>query len=290
LFFFTDFNLKWIFRPNPKNDLGISIFYADDNLDYSLTSNSDFFYLRTTDRLKIGNFGANLFWKRRWSDKIASHFELVVATYSNDYNFSFTNDSLIDFRFRFNQLNEIGDLTFRMDNEWKIDQQQQLNFGVQNSRYNVRLSARLENEEEIEEQYFEELMGGINTLYVDYGFSSRNNLDINFGLRFNFVDSFRQSFVEPRLALKYQPFKDDQLHLKAGAGYYQQFIGQVIQNNDLGIGEKLWAISTSGDIPVLKAAQWSLGATYQKTGLFIDVEYYQKYLDGLTSLNLQFDK
>ncbi|MEL6135516.1 MAG: TonB-dependent receptor, partial [Bacteroidota bacterium] len=114
------------------------------------------------------------------------------------------------------------------------------------------------------------------------------------GLRGTFHEQFFDIFLSPRLDFFYSP--TPALTLKGYAGEYFQYISQLIDWDFDLLSSQAWLVSSPGEIPVISSFQVGGGFLYEKKGWLVDVEYYLKDLNNLTSfgsnltssINLEF--
>jgi outer membrane receptor protein involved in Fe transport len=126
------------------------------------------------------------------------------------------------------------------------------------------------------------------TFYAEYGYQANDRLDLVLGLRGTLFPARGISYTEPRLNFNWYPWGKQQegsWRVKGGIGRYWQFVFQILNFNDLGIGEPLWALA-SKDIPAQELWQYTLGIGKEKNDALLDVELYYKRNRNLTTANL----
>ncbi len=108
------------------------------------------------------------------------------------------------------------------------------------------------------------------------------------GLRYNYLEKFQTSLIEPRLHLSQRFFK----HLTAelSGEIKSQTTAQIIdfQNDFLGIEKRRWVLSDNANIPILKSKQLSVGLSYNKNNFLLTAETYIKQVDGITTRSQGF--
>ncbi len=82
---FWDFNGKWIWQPNYRNQLSISAFSNGNQLDYRTTNASE--ANAKFQFHKVNTTGVNLSWDRFWSNRFESNLSASVSSYDLNYNF-----------------------------------------------------------------------------------------------------------------------------------------------------------------------------------------------------------
>lgn len=292
-FYFTDINLKWSVETNSGGLGSISLYYGDDELDYTARFDQPGidFYFNSNDKISIKNGGLSLNWVQRWNPKWQSTGTFTVSDFHNDYRFFATFNRDEDYQAWFQQTNRMQDEGLSLENQWIIHPNHIFNFGFQSVRHQVSFSWRFESTEEgaihtDEEKFSSETQ----SLFIDYDFQLAEHLAIDLGIRATHFSDDSSSYLEPRFTIDYRPFRK-KLHLKASVGRYVQFVSQMVENNDLGLGEQFWVMANQKhQIPVMKANQWSIGTWWENNGWLIDLEYYQKYITDVSTLNLRFDE
>lgn len=292
-FYFTDLNLKWAVKTGSGGLGSISFYYGDDELDYTARFDQPnvAFYFNSNDNISIKNVGISLNWEQAWSARFKTTGNFTASDFQNDYRFLASFNREQDYQFWFQQSNRMQDEGLNIENQWRMHPNHTLNFGVQSVRHQVSFSWQYESTEEGALTTDEEtLRSEIQTLFLDYDFQLPERLAIDLGLRATHFSDDSSNYLEPRLTVDYRPFGKS-LHLKAAAGRYVQFVSQIVENNDLGLGEQFWIMANQKHhIPVMRANQWSVGTWWEQNGWLIDLEYYQKHIKDITTLNLQFDE
>ena len=134
----------------------------------------------------------------------------------------------------------------------------------------------------IEENKKDKLDGGKlfyeSAIYAGYTGQLSDNLSLNTGLRASYFDLNKGSYFSPRVLLNYQ--LSDQISAKTSYGYYQQIVRQF-QYEYRGEPMALWVSAGENDIPVLKSHNMMIGTTIRFEGITIDIEAYQKQMDGM---------
>lgn len=292
-FYFTDLNLKWSLKTGSGGLGSVSLYYGDDELDYTARfdqPNFDF-YFNSNDKISIKNGGLSLNWAQQWSQRFKSTANFTASDFQNDYRFLVSFDREEAYQAWFQQTNRMQDEGFSFENQWTIHPNHIFNFGLQSVRHQVSFSWQFESTEEgalhtDEEKFSSETQ----TLFLDYDFQIEDHLAIDLGFRATHFSDDSSSYLEPRFTIDYRPFRK-KLHLKASAGHYVQFVSQIVENNDLGLGEQFWVMANQKhQIPVMTSNQWSIGAWWENHGWLVDLEFYRKYIKDINTLNLRFEE
>ncbi len=280
-FDFNDYNAKLLFEPSDKDKLAFSFFKIDDNLNFDYTEFSDVEEeFSTNDKIDQSSVGWGANWERRWRADFLSRVNFSYTDFSNRYEFTIINGESNEAETHDLQFNMIKDLTIVWDNTWDLNDALRLDFGAQYADLFVERSWQFdENEEDADSELDEnEIISGYLSLNSKFG----NTLIGKLGLRWNHSNATKDNYFEPRISLQYLPFKDFQF--RASAGFYHQFLSQVIEFNDLGINQDFWVLADDQkNIPVALSKNLSLGFIYHPNSFMLEVEGYYKQLDGLTS-------
>ncbi|ANW97233.1 hypothetical protein AXE80_13445 [Wenyingzhuangia fucanilytica] len=285
-FFYQDYHSKIIVAPNSKNKLSFSYLYNLNDLTFKGEN------LRTqqilSDDIVIENKGFHVDWELGEIEK-GVH---TIAFSKTDFSKIYDGSRLIN---RANGSQE--NVLFDKDNtvqetsaEYSFVKQTKNNnnweFGAQFSH--SKLAYDFKRDTSIQEDAIEDnISGKANNyaLFSEYQINTNNHWIINLGLRWQHFSSVAKSFIEPRFNINYKTNK--YLNFKFSTELKHQSISQVIDFRNDGLGglfDRFWALANKNDFPVLKSFQTSIGADYQKNGWTLDVELYNKNIDGILFL------
>lgn len=285
-FYFNDYNLKIIAKISDSDKLVFSNLFNKNNLSYE--AENELFHEEISDNIEIENSGFNLKWNKIWSPKFKQELDISSSAYELDY----TGERLVERRDQndntndiFTKYNKVNDFGIHYNLEYKFSDQNTLSGGYQFT--NNKVSYIFGNAVNTPDN--QTLQSGIPTknnthaFYIENVFKNKKWL-ISTGLRSNFFSKVGAFYLEPRLFISNQI--TDDLQLKISTERKNQIVSQLIEfrNNGLGLENDIWALSNNEDIPVLKSNQISLGFLYQKNGWNLDVDFYQKTINGLTLL------
>ncbi|UTA69791.1 TonB-dependent receptor domain-containing protein [Emticicia sp. 21SJ11W-3] len=300
--YFYDLNSKLTYRPTKNDIVSLSLYNGTDNMDNSSSSSlTGFgrpgggfgggrgFNTATNDVSNWGNLGGSLKWSRQWGDKFYSN---ALISYSNYYSnrdnsrlMTITRDS-VDRDVRIGQIedNNLSDVTAKMDFEWKLLPNNQLDFGWQATRNNIKYTYSQNDTIKVLDRND---TGSTYTAYVQDQikiFGSR--LHINPGIRMTYFDVTQKNYFEPRFSANFN--LTQKLKLKGAAGIYYQFVKQI-NREDISQGNRnFWVLSNSSTLPVTRSKHLILGGSYETSDYLIDVEFYQKKSTDVTEYTLRF--
>ncbi|NND62068.1 MAG: TonB-dependent receptor [Flavobacteriaceae bacterium] len=125
--------------------------------------------------------------------------------------------------------------------------------------------------------------------YTQWSYRSRDrNSSLNLGLRYNYLEKFSKSIVEPRVTFTQQFLEHFSFEL---AGEFKhQTTSQVInfQNDFLGVEKRRWQLSNDETIPVITSKQGSVGFNFSNAGWLMSLEGYYKMVEGITTQSQGF--
>lgn len=276
-FDFNDYNAKLLIDPTDRDKIAFSFFQIDDNLDFDYNDTEDNF--STKDNIVQKSTGFGFRWERAFNSSWTSRINISQTDFSNDYKLSILDGDSDEPDTEDSQFNKVEDKTITWDNTLSVSDAIAIDFGGQYADLFVERSWQFEEGEEGIDRQTDS--NKILTGYLSINSKFKNKLTSKLGLRWNH-DNARRNYFEPRLSLQYFPL--NYLQLKASAGYYRQFMSQVVEFNDLGINQDFWVLSDDEEsIPVAGSKNFLLGLIYHPKSMIVEIEGYYKYLDGLTS-------
>ncbi|MFT6809023.1 MAG: ferric enterobactin receptor [Saprospiraceae bacterium] len=294
--YFYDLNAKLTYRFSPKDKVSFSLYNGVDDLDNSRITDSNAFTggrfggeNATTsfvndniDLSNWGNLGGSAKWSRQWSDKFYSNTTLSYSNYysERDQN-SETNitraDTIIVRRTGSYENNDLTDLTFKIDNEYKINQNNQLGFGLQYTYndikydYNQNDTITLVNRDD---------QGLTASFYIQDRITINDKLILSAGLRTNYYGPTSKLYLEPRASATF--LVNEKFKLKGAFGKYNQYATRVVREDIQQGSRDFWILADDTTIPTSSSTHFILGASYETNGILFDVEAYHKNYDGLS--------
>lgn len=291
-FYFTDLNAKWHFNLSPSTRWTSSFYRGSDHLDYLVLFDEPYFYLRSDDRIDLGNTGASTVITHEWSPRLTSNVKWIYSRFVNEYEFALNirPQNEMENRWHFSQNNNMREIGLQWNNRWQWYPGQWLNFGYQRSAYQADFVARQQEPMKDEQRFEEDIEGALHSMYLDMDLNFQDRLLVDFGLRHIRYSPYKNFLLLPRLSVNVQPFSRFPLRLKGNVGRYTQFVNQMITDNDLGLSEQIWLVAGEEQgLPLVQSNQWSAGLRFQEKGWIVDAEFYEKETFNLTSLNLRID-
>jgi len=300
-FHFYDLNAKLTFRPSNRDILSLSFYNGQDKLDNSNSFNSNqfggfggfgggdlAFDNSTTDINDWGNVGSSLKWSRQWNERF---FTNAVASYSRYFTDRdrFTNTDITRADSSFTVItgvledNTVDDYSFRLDNEFLLNDRHKVEFGAQYT-FNRVDYFQLQNDTVTVLDRQDE--GTTLAAYVQDTWQPMPRLSITPGIRVAYYSGTEETYIEPRVAATYQI--NDRLKAKAAWGQYNQFVTRVVRE-DLSQGSRdFWLLANNDLNPVSSATHYIAGLSYETDAFLFDVEAYYKDMAGLSEYTLRF--
>lgn len=298
--YFYDLNAKVTYRPSDKDVLSISFYNGQDDLDNSRNTdnnafnrpgggNLDFSFERqSTDLTKWGNWGSSAKWSRRWTDRFYSNANLSYSNYysvrerSNSTTVTRSDSTFTRYNGSF-ESNDLKDFTFKLDNEWKLNQKNQLEFGIQNTYNDIEYQFTQNDTISVLNRLNS---GWTNSAYLQDRHVFGDKLILKGGLRASHYSITNKVYLEPRASMTY--LLSDKIKLKGAWGKYNQFATRVVREDIQQGSRDFWILADDTSVPIGKAIHYIGGIAYETEKYLFDVEGYFKNLDGLTEYSTRF--
>jgi ferric enterobactin receptor len=296
--YFYDLNSKLTYRPTKKDVISLSLYNGDDDMDNSTSSggfnpfggnSNNTINTSTSDVSSWGNLGGSLKWSRKWGEKLYSN---SLVSYSNYYsnrdntrNISITRSSETQ-NIKIGQLedNNLTDVTFKTDFEYKVNANNQIDFGLQYTKNQVKYTYSQNDTITVLDR--NDKGSTLNAYLQDQIRLFNDKIQIKPGVRMTYFDVTQKTYFEPRITANYQINK--QFKLKAAVGTYYQFVKQV-NREDISQGNRnFWILSNGSSLPITKSNHLIFGGSYESKDYLLDVELYQKQNTGITEYTLRF--
>ncbi|MBK8500981.1 MAG: TonB-dependent receptor [Saprospiraceae bacterium] len=293
--YFYDLNTKLTYRPSTRDVISLSFYNGQDNLDNSRNlDNTSFrggfgggatnfsFNSDNVDLSNWGNIGSSLKWSRRWNDVLYSK---ITTSYSNYFSERdrrnqttvIREDSLSTRNTGSYENNDLRDFTIKIDNEYKLSKDQQLDFGFQ-STYNDIFYNLSQND--TTSVIHRDNQGHTSSFYLQDRISLADRLILKGGLRNSYYSLTSKLYFEPRASMTYLISKS--LKGKLAYGKYFQFASRIVREDIQQGSRDFWALADDKNIPIASAKHFITGLSYENRSWLFDVEAYHKDLNGLS--------
>lgn len=287
---FGDFNGKIHWKGKKKRENAISMYISGDQLDYTFSYDDSLDFAETFDQVTAANFGLSWRHSAEWGPRFRVKYTFALSAYDNQVLFRWNEDDRDrPFIYRSLSNNTMTDFQTQLHHSWDAGKGQTISFGFHGSQLNSEIILQDSNSVEETANLFiaDTSSADLQTLYLEYRFDRGEKWAFSLGLRQNRFASKALSFPEPRANISWRPF-GPKFSVNGSYGRYWQFVFQIVDFNELGVSEPLWAVAENADRPQ-ELTQTTLGIRYETSSLLLDIEAYRKDSRNLTTLNLQLD-
>ena len=300
-FNFYDFNSKLSYKPSNKDLITFSFYKGQDNLDE--TSITDRYVypdigpesiniLGNISKIsKWGNDGYGFKWSRQWNPKFYNTLNISYSEYFNnrDDNYSVKaiipdNDStIIDFKLKLIQRNNVKDFTARYDGELVLSKNNNLEFGLEYTKSSVDYTfVRDDTLNLITTDQDSKLY----SYYLSYSLNSIKNLKLKIGSRGSRYDFNKKNYFSPRINFDYKIVEN--IKFKLGYGIHYQFVKMILGESVTSSSRDFWLLANGEDVKIGKATHYVAGISYERNAWLIDLEAFYKKLENLTEFSLRY--
>lgn len=282
-FYFYDYSIKLLYNINEKHQLRFNFLNVKNELDYKeaidLEIETAEEYKKSSLELKNKGFGIKL------TDNWSSKFKTIFYAYYTKYNLNSSNHSLFTEQL-LQQNNEVLETGLKLKTHFSISKKIQLLSGYH--FYELGIT----NTEVVNIPNYSRIIKRVlrnHSLFSEVNYISSNKKTfVNAGLRLNYIETFNTSIIEPRIQVLHKLNKH--LSFKIAGEFKSQNATQIIdlQEDFLGVEKRRWVLADNTTIPIIKSKQASAGFNFHKQHIFIDIEGFYKYVDGISTANQGF--
>ncbi len=287
-FFFSDYNLKFSYQLNDKENVSFSAYSSKDNLNSSGSNSSNKGELDVVDTNNWGNYGLGATWNKQWGGRHFSSLQLGHSGYFNDYNNTTTitfnatssTDSVVIIKNELDELtnesNELTDYFITFRNDYRLNSKNKLQFGL-SARYN-----QFTYYKDASSDYIYDNLKSSAFLYTAFfqdNINFSNKITVKPGMRLNYYSNSGKFYMEPRLAGSYSARSG--VTLKMATGKYFQYLNKSGTEQTYGYNRDFWVLANGDEYPVLSANHYIAGISFDKKDFYFDVEAYYKTIKGV---------
>ncbi|MDX2432618.1 MAG: TonB-dependent receptor [Bacteroides sp.] len=296
-FHFYDLNAKVTYKPSQKDIFTLSFYNGKDVLDKTSDASTrtggfgggnDNYNLNRVDVLDWGNLGTSGKWSRQWNDKFYSNTTFAFSNYFSERDnymertvteddgstSTITNGSIED--------NKILDYTLRIDNEYRLAQNNTLEFGLQSSFIDIGYYYTQNDTLQLIDT---RTKGLTLTGYLQDKIYIKDKMTLVYGLRSTWYNLTNKLYLEPRVSANYK--LNDRWNLKASWGKYYQYTNRVVRENVLEGNRDFWLLADDEMIPVSSAYHYIAGISYETPRYLVDLEVFYKPMQGLAEYTMR---
>lgn len=292
---FGDINLKLRWKGRTTQDNAISFYATGDQLNYRYAYDDSLAFRTTDDLIDASNGGLSWQHSADWSPRLKIKYSAALSFYTNKYRFQWNaDDRQRPYTFRYTTENSMNEFDLNLHHDWQVSDRQRLSFGYQFKTQEATLVFRDTNVVTLEANLWtnDTVRTGLHTFYAEYAWQASPKFNLTVGLRENLFPARGIYLTEPRLNFNWFPYGKKEggsnFRLKGSLGRYYQFVFQIIDFGDLGVGEPLWALADE-HIPAQELWQGTIGIGMENKTTLLDLEFYHKKSQNLTSRNLHLE-
>lgn len=279
-FDFYDTSVRWLYQPTDKDQIRLNLIYLNNELLFNENALVGLQETSKQSSLSQNSFGAGLSYKRDWNDD----WQTLIDIYDTEYQLQAVNQNLLLGQ-RFFQENEVSETGVTAQVTHHFDDELSGSLGYQ------FIETGVTNLDEVDLPQFKVLISEVvrtHAPFTQWHYRPTNSTYIGAGLRYNYLDKFKTSRLEPRITV--QQKLDEHWNVEASAEWKQQVTSQVInfQNDFLGVEKRRWQLSDNDSIPVIISRQLGAGVAYERDGWLIGLEGYHKQVEGITARSQGF--
>lgn len=302
-FRFQDLHVKTTYNLSKRDILSLSFYRGRDVLgvgaDFIDEDGSDNFTYSFEENTDWGNTAIGAVWSRNWSSNYYSSLNASMSTYSLNSSFSeeFRTDNDPFRTLNEDRSNKISDLQLNFRNEINASSKHDLEIGLNISHLlNTQFIVDQSEQQSIPVLSFRE-QGSIIALYASDKYRLSKKFEINAGVRYEITDITAGNYAGHRVALSYKPFSA--FEIKAASGRFYQLVNNIVWDDPRNRNQNFWFLARDRQdldpnnseefvVPRLQSDHLIAGFNYSKKGLLIDVEFYEKKVDGLLDISLSY--
>lgn len=280
-FKFYDISLKYLQKIGEKDQLVLDLITINDQLNVFQKSTIDNAKQSENNILIQKNHGANLSWTRNWNPKNSTKINAFISSYELD-----AETSKIESLQTVKQENLMLDDGFKIENNHQISSKFSINEGYQFNEMGATNLDAVNNP-----LFYRKIKQVLRThaLIAEGKYNDpTKKINLNTGIRLNYIERFKKTLVEPRLQFNYEMMPG--INLEVLGEFKSQNSFQVIdlQQDYFGIEKRRWILSNNNSIPIQKSKQASIGLSFTKNNWLLSLDNFYKTVTGINSSSQGF--
>jgi hypothetical protein len=275
-FNFYDATFKYFQKIGQKNVFILDLITIKDKFNVIQENTFKNTITSENNTLYQTNYGGNLSFARNWNAHNSSKINMNSSFYELDAEKDkIQSDQIVK------QENKVLDNTIKLENNHFLNSKYTFNNGFQFTEMAVT------NIEEISKPKFlrkDKAVLRTYALVLEAKYKDTvSRVNLNIGLRANYIEQFKKHLFEPRLQFNYGLTK--LLNLEVLGELKSQYSFQIIdfQNDYFGIEKRRWILADDNAIPIQKSKQISFGLSYTKNNWLVTLEKFYKKVTGINS-------
>ena len=280
-FDFYDASLRWIYQISEKDELRLNFINVSNDLVFNENAFVNNNQTSRESNISQESIAAGLNYKRLWN----SQFKTTLQVYETDYKLEAVNSNINESQ-SFIQKNQVSESSIKLLAENTFDNNLNAAFG-----YHF-VETKVTNLDDVDVPRYKFLISEVlreHSVFSQFSIKTENKkTHVDLGLRYNFIDKFREHILEPRFSITQK--LSNRFSVEALGEFKHQNTSQVInfQNDFLGVEKRRWQLTDNDSIPIIKSKQFSLGLNYEYRDFLVSAESYYKHVDGITSQSQGF--
>ncbi len=279
---FYDLNAKLIFDVSDKLKIQSSVFSANNQFKYF--SEIDGILFNDLDTLSTHNLALSVIGDYIIDKRSKIRLAFTHSDYRSDYFFERNNnDTGIPENFNRVLENNVRDQQLKIEYE-KSFPSYKINAGYILDQKELGFFL---NQQGTYEQTIDSYINTQSTFHHTHAniHYSGKRISWDAGLRLSYADIYNRWNFSPRMNARYKLW--DNLNLKVYTGQFHQYIRQFYQaaGSDLSLVNNAWFLDENEESQILQSFKIGIGAIYRKKDWIIDIDLYNHFSDGISSLN-----
>jgi outer membrane receptor for ferrienterochelin and colicin len=291
---FLDLNAKYSYSITTRYILSASYYKSSDDYDLSRESSTQnvpgfgpgMRIPSRSNNTQQGNNGASLKLFTQWSDDFFSNIILAFNGYTSKYTSIMGSQTSNALQFSTDEDNHIDDMSFSIDDEWRLTAVHELGFGTQVSQTKVKYSLSGLNPSRDAQNILDfSQRGWTGAVYIQDKWMLMEGFSVTCGLRYNYFSKTDSWYLEPRLSSRFE--LTENISLKAAFGIHHQFVNRILNENVTEASRDFWILADSSLSPS-KAVHTIAGVTWENDSYVFDVEGFYKDMSNLVEFTQRF--
>ncbi len=286
-FGFIDHNFKFTYQFSPKDKVNASYLFAKNDFESKVFEEMKM--QEQFDTLLLYNLGASINWQRNWTANFSTNLSGIISNYEYKYDYAVRspgdNNDIVGVkksRIYEQQVHLSGQYTFKQNHLLKSGYHL-INYDLDYLISKNKRGSQRQNEKS-------ELKSNLHALYTTFATNENHQLGVEIGARLSYFEKEKDFYLDPRFKFWYKPI--DPLSFYVNAGRYHQFLSQLaqIEGDRSSIDIPVWVFTGQKGVPVLEADHFQAGVIFDKKSWLLDIQFYYRLMNGLTSLSSGFDE
>ncbi len=281
-FDFYDTSLRWIYKFSDDDFIRVNFINVNNELVIREAEDSHQNKQLRESSLIQNSMAGGVFYQKNWNTRLMSS----VLVSETDYTLKAVNKEGINPVLT--QKNGISETSVKLNTWYKYNNQLTLFTGYNFTETGVtNLLDKIESIIRIEKSDTEVIREHALFVQTNYASASEKTL-LKAGIRYNYIEKFRQHIFEPRFSINQKIA--NHFELEVSGEIKHQSTTQIInfQTDFLGVEKRRWRLANGKNVPVITSQQVSLGLNYDFKRWRFSIEGYHKLVNSITAQSQGF--